>query len=64
MGVIILGDSLTLRCDTCGAQLGLGRKSLEAVQHRMPTGWMSLDKGRHSCPLCTPAVRLPTSYRY
>ena len=54
--MLILGDNLTLRCDHCGAQLGMGRTTVEAVRRRMPSGWLALDKGRHSCSLCS-AVR-------
>ena len=61
--MIILGDNITLRCDSCGAQLGLGRTTVEAVRHRMPSGWMWLDKGRHSCSLCSAARNNPFAYR-
>ena len=62
--MIILGDNITLRCDSCGSQMGMGRTNVEALHRRMPTGWMALDKGRHACPLCSPSAVRPMSFRY
>lgn len=53
--MFILGAHLALRCDSCGAQLGLGRTTIEAARRRLPSGWRTLDKGKHSCSLCSMA---------
>ena len=47
---------IALRCDRCGSQLIIAANRMQASVRRMPTGWLQVENGAHSCPICARAA--------
>ena len=47
---------VVLHCDRCGARIEAGRVMPNSLRpERTPSGWLSLEGGKHACSLCARA---------